>query len=491
MNSRPHFPFSIHHSPFSILHFPFAAALLLAGCAVGPDYTPPSDGGIPEAFVSRRDWTSGKEDFYILVSCGRGAEPDEIGFFALGDKRLATLQAIAATNNLTVLQAAQRIEASRAALAGSRAEFWPNVGFSAGTSKAKNYNPDGSSERSSLGFDASWEIDLFGKVRRSVEAAQAEFEATEYSLDDAMLSLRAEIAAEYVNFCLRHQLWKIAMENFSHQEEFLKIAEEKFEAGMGAEFDYQTAQAQRYSAMASVDSAQSDMEACVRRLERLCSLPPCAMSQFSGLTELKMPALPDVPMPEFEDYQRFLTVQSDVMRNRPDIRRTEREYAAALACVGVSKANYFPSVSIGVGISVASDAFASWEDAMRSISFGPSLNWSLLSFGRTKAKMAQARAKAEEAALAYREAVLAAYHEIEDSIVVENHHSARENLLKAALERQRKAEEMARKSYEEGLGEYRDLLSASQTRLSTERSLAEARANRILERIALAKALAL
>ena len=456
-------------------------ALLLAGCAVGPDYTPPSDGGIPEAFVSRRDMTSGKEDFYILVSCGRGAEPDEIGFFALGDKRLATLQAIAATNNLSIMQAVLRIEASRAALAGSRAEFWPSVGFSAGTSKAKNYNPDGSSERSSLGFDASWEIDLFGKVRRSVEAAKAEFEATEYSLDDAMLSLRAEIAAEYVNLCLQRQLLALARCNLEAQQELADIAKSKFDAGLTTELDWLSAKAQLHSAEATIPATEANATGCIRRIEMLCGLEPGALGEMEA--EATIPDIPAASEPP--------VIDSALLRQRPDVLRAERAYTAALARIGVAKANYYPSVSIGAGLSLSTDSFASWSDAMRSISFGPSLNWSILSFGRTKARVAQARANAEEAALAYREVVLKAFHEVEDAAIALARDNAREAPIVAAYEAQKGADALALKLYREDLGEYRDVLTARQSLIAQERTLAELRANLILSRIAIDKALAL
>lgn len=470
--------------------FAAALAVMAGGCAVGPDYSPPDDAGYPAAFSRRLAKTAedGNPDLAILL--GNGALPNEVGFFALGDNRLAALQKIASTNNLGILQVVKRIDASRASLAATRAGYWPNIGFGASTSKTKNFNPESDGERSSLRFDASWELDLFGRVRRSAEAAQADLESAGYGLGDAMLSLQAEIASEYVNFCLRRQLWQIAKKNIELQKEFLKIASEKFDSGLGSEFDLQTAKAQLQSALAASTSAEAEVSSCVRRLESLCSLPPCSLNGLIEVDDLPMPIVPAFPPEDSACDGGLAAVVSDVMRKRPDVRKSERDYAAALARVGVATANYFPTVSIGAGLSMASNAFASWGNAVRSIDFGPSLNWNIFTFGRTKAQVAQARAKAEESALAYRETVLTAYHEIENALEAQYFDSERCTSLERAFVENLNAEQMARKSYEEGLGEYRDLLSSSQSRLSSERSLAEIMASVILDKIALAKSLA-
>ncbi|MBR0057609.1 MAG: efflux transporter outer membrane subunit, partial [Kiritimatiellae bacterium] len=347
-------------------------ALLLAGCAVGPDYAPPDPGALPGALPGG---DGGGEVRAVFGPEGTGTAEAQA---------ITALWEIAATNNLDILQAVKRIEASRAALAGSRAEYWPSVGFSAGTSKAKNFNPSSSSERSTLGFDASWELDLFGKVRRSVEAAGAELEASEYSLADALASLRAEIAGECVNLALQRRLLEITGKNLDLQRDFEKIAREKFEAGLAPELDWLSAQSQLFATEASLPSLAASATGCVRRIELLCGLTPGTLDNEPEL--LSFP-----PLPEWGGFGVPATVPSELLRRRPDVRRAERAYAAALARVGVSQASYYPSLTIGAGFSLASDSFARWGDAVRSISFGPSVSWSILSFGRTKARVAQAR----------------------------------------------------------------------------------------------------
>jgi len=378
-----------------------------------------------------------------------------------------------------VMQVLKRVESSRAALSGARAEYWPSVGFSASTSKSRRYSPDSSSESSSARFDASWEIDVFGKVRRSVEAARAELEAAEFTAEDAMVSLFAEIAAEYVNLRLQDEVCAITEANIGITEEFAKIAKSKYDAGMAPELDWLSAQSQLDTTRAALETAQAAKSSCRRRIELLASVAPHA---FDALLDATAPSLPAAP-------QNPVAVPSDLLRRRPDVRRAERAYAAALARIGVAKASYYPSVSIGAGFSLSTDSFASWGDAVRSVNFGPSLGWSLLDFGRRGARLSQARIAAEEAALAYRSAVLSAFHEVEGCAIAIDREAARETFFQNALENQEKAADLATRMYKDDLGEYRDVLSAQQSLLSQRRSLAELRANRVLAGISLCKAI--
>lgn len=451
-----------------------ALAVCGAGCAVGPDYVEPSPGAMPEALPAVPGQVPGRAAG--AAEAGGGAVGASSWYDGFGDGILMGLLETARTNSIDVLRALKRVEASRASLAAARAEFWPSVGFSASTSKTKRYNPDGDSERSSLGFDASWEIDAFGRLRRGAEAARAEFAAMEFTLEDALVTLHAEIAAEYVNLRLQEELCRIAAENIEISEADEGIAKAKFEAGTASELDWLSARAQAESARAAAETARASRLECSRRLEQLCSLPP---GGGIAMGDGGIPEAPPTPA----------AIPSDLLRLRPDVRRAERAYAAALARVGVAVASYYPSVSIGAGFSLSSESFADWGDAVRSLNFGPSLSWSLLSFGRTRARVAQARAAAEEAALEYRSAVLSAFHEVEGAALELDRDARREPHVLSNIETRRKACAIASKMFEEGLGEYRDVLSARQAFISARREAADLRANVSLKRIALQKSL--
>ncbi len=456
-----------HIAPFgaSLPWAPFAVAASLAfalGCAVGPDYARPEI-ALPDSFLAG------------------GSAESAVGpswFDGFDDAILSGLLERARTNNLGVLQVAVRIGASRAALAGSKAEYWPRVGFSASASKGKTFDPDATTERASVGFDASWEPDFFGKVRRSVEAAEAELAAAELSLSNALLSLDAEVAAEYVNLRLLQTQYAIAATNLVLQREFHAISKAKFDAGMASERDSLSSEAQVLSTEASLPDAAGAVVACIRRLEILLALNPGSLDPL--LTPpAPIPAAPDVA----------LTVPSDLLRQRPDVRKSEKAYAASLARIGVAKANYYPSVSIGASASLSNDSFDRWGDAMKSVGVGPSVSWTLLSFGRTRAKVRQAEAAAEEAALAYRETVLRAVHEVETDAIDLDKALASIGPLRSALAAQTKVLDLSRKMYERDLGEYLDVVSAQQSKLSAERLAAQAEAQIALAKIALHKAL--
>lgn len=437
-------------------------ALFSFGCAVGPDFKTP-EAGAPGAFLAG----------------GAPEAPVATNWFAgFNDALLDALLETARTNNLGVKQAMQRVRASRAALAGSKAEFWPQAGFSAGASKSKSFDPDETSERASLGFDASWELDLFGKIRRGVEASKAELAATEISLEDALLSLDAEVAAEYVNLRLLQRQYQIATNNLALQKDFYAIAKSKFDAGLTSERDCLSSEAQLHSTEASLPEAQAAIAACMRRIETLLALNPGALDAVLSATA-PVPNAPEVA----------LTVPSALLRRRPDIRKSEKSYAAALARIGVAKASYYPSVSIGAGASLSSSSFSDWGDAMKTLNFGPSVNWNILSFGRTKARVEQARAAADEAALAYRETVLRAVHEVETTATNLGKDIARAEPLAKSEAAQRKALDLSRQMYEQDLGEYQEVISAQQAYLSASRTLAESAANISLSKISLYKAL--
>lgn len=438
------------------------ATSILTGCAIGPNYERP-ELSIPEKFLAGGD----------LSATNRGA-----WFNGFNDPLLSGLLSTAATNNLTIQQTMQRIRASRATLSGTKADYWPNVGFSASASKTKSFDPDSTSERAGGGFDASWEPDLFGKTRRSVEAAQAELEATELSLADAKLTLDAEIAAEYVNLRLLQTQYEIATNNLALQESFHTIAKAKYEAGLSSELDSLSSESQVHATKATLPAAKAAIEGCIRRIEILLALNPGELD--SVLKPVKpIPAAPEVA----------LTVPSDLLRRRPDIRRAEKTYAASLARIGVSQAAYFPTISIGASANLSSDSFSDWGEAVKTIQVGPSIKWSILSFGRTKAQVEKAKATAEEAALVYRETVLKALHEVETEATALKADIARREPLAKARDTQKRALELSISMYEKDLGEYIDVISAQQSKLTHDRSVAEADANLALAKIALYKAL--
>ena len=472
-NSRPfHFSIShcalcIPHCALCIVHCALALALCAAtGCLVGPDYERPET-GLPVS--------------YLPGTLGDGATntfADASWWRAFNDPLLFALVERGLEQNLGVQQAVQRVRASRAALAASKAAFWPNIGVSAGVTRGKTWNPDETSTRVSAGFDASWEIDLFGGLRRGAEASKAELAATEYALADARLSLAAEIAGEYVSLRQQQAEYEIECVNLAIQTNFLAIADAKFRAGMANERDRIASEAQCRSLEASLPQSRAAISASMRRIEALLGCNPGELGE-SLSARSPVPSAPALPA----------SVPSDLLRRRPDVRQAESTYAAAVARIGVAVANRYPSVSIGAGASVSSDSLSDWGEAMKSVSFGPGVKWNILTFGRDKAKVEQARAGAEEAALKYREVVLNAVHEVETDWTKLSEERARYAPLLRAGRLQGQAVALSEDMYAKDLGEYQEVLSAQQSLLSANKAIIAQKANCTLHAIALYKAL--
>ncbi len=443
-----------------------ALTVLCAGCLVGPDFECPET-DLPATYLPG-----------TLGGAATNAMDATAWWRAFDDPVLATLVDAGLGGNLGVRQAVARVRASRASLASSKAAFWPDIGLSAGVTRSKTWNPDDSSTRASAGFDASWEIDLFGGLRRGAEAARADLAATEYALSDARLSLAAEIAGEYVSLRRQQAEYAIALANLAVQTNFHAIADAKFNAGMANERDRIASEAQWRSLEASLPETRAAIQSSIRRIEALLGLNPGLLEE-SLSKPLPVPSAPALPA----------SAPADLLRRRPDVRQAESRYAAALARVGVAVANRYPSISLGAGASISSDSLSDWGEAVKTVSFGPSVRWSILDFGRGKAKVEQARAAAEESALQYRETVLGAVHEVETDWMKLREEQARYEPLVKADELQARALELSQDMYAKDLGEYQEVLSSQQALLNARRSLVQQKANCTLHAIALYKAL--
>lgn len=445
---------------FSLLSFVFS------GCLLGPDYERPET-DLPETFLPG-----------TLQGGDTNAQLNAEWWHGFNDEILLQLIDIGSTNNLSVKQAVQRVRQSRASLAESKAAYWPELGFSLNATKGKNWNPDSTTERVGTGFDASWEIDVFGSIRRSVEASKAELAAAELSLDDARISLDAEIAAEYVNLRLLQCQYAIELENLAVQTNFFNIADAKFKAGVADERDRISSEAQWRSLEASLPRSKASISAAIRRLEILLGKNPGALDSLLS-PSAPVPVAPALPS----------AVPSDLLRRRPDVRQSEARYAAALARIGVAKAAKYPRFSIGAGISLTSQSFSNWGDAMKSMSLGPGLSWTPVDFGKREARVEQSVAAAEEASLAYRASVLSAVHEVENDWTSLEEELSRRDPLEKSAKLQARSLELSETLYKQELGDYSNVLSAQQALLNAKRSLEEHKANCALDTISLFKAL--
>ena len=428
----------------------------LGGCTLGPDFKR-ADADVPENFLPG-----------TLAATGAPLRPSWWEDFH--DPLLTALVLEAQEGSLSVRQAVQRGAQSRAA----RME-------ATGTgelARSRNYAPDGTATKLDASVQLALAVDVFGGLRRSLEAAGADLEAAGISLADARASLAVEVANGYVDLRLAQEKLRIALENVAVQRDTVRVIQARADAGTVAMLDLHAARAQMETTQASVPSAEAEVVAAIRGLEALAGRNP-------GMFDARLS--PAGPIPELRSLPS--AVPSDLLRRRPDVRKAEAEHHAATARIGVAQAALFPSFSLVGSGAVTSSDFVSWSDAMKSLGVGPMASWNIFSFGRNKAMVAQARAAAAEAALVYRETVLEALHDVETSWSAYEKESRREDGLRAARDHQRQALRLSRDLYAGGKGDYLDVLTAQASSLSAETEYASHRAAMVKDAVSPVRAL--
>ncbi|MBR1836812.1 MAG: TolC family protein, partial [Kiritimatiellae bacterium] len=276
-----------------------AASAALCGCLMGPDWEEPAAG--PEAPGSFREAPADSVLFDVPRADSSAEAPfGDSWWAAWNDPELASLLAAADEANLGVLQAVSRVEQARASLAAARAPLWPSLGASGSGERRRTFDPSHSESSWRAGADASWEIDLFGKNRRAAEASEADFEAAGWSEKDARLSLRAEIAADYVALRLSQTALAIARDNLAAEEENARVARAKGGSGFTSGADVASAEAAIATARASIPAREAAVSAAARAIEKLLALPPFALEDElerpqSGADAFAVPRAPAPP----------------------------------------------------------------------------------------------------------------------------------------------------------------------------------------------------
>ncbi|TCM15725.1 NodT family efflux transporter outer membrane factor (OMF) lipoprotein [Novosphingobium sp. PhB165] len=390
---------------------------ILAGCTVGPNYAgpPKAVSGTGTGFV--------RADAQTVTS----APPVAQWWKTLDDSALDDLITHALANNTDVAVAEARLRQSRAALGEERANFAPKVSGSAlyahahvpgvafgATDSSSDGSGSGSSGSSgsdlnlyNLGFNASWEVDLFGGQRRAVEAARATAEGAEASLADVQVSLSAEVANTYLNLRDRQQRIALGQQAIALQEEVLGLTRQRLERGTATAMEVTQIEGQLAGTRAQLSPLMADRDAYLNSLAVLTGQEPGAVD--AGLVQARDIPLPPASVPVGDPAQ--------LIARRPDIRSAERTLAADTAKIGQSEAARFPSLSfmglIGIGGTKISD-LGKLDDFTALAA--PQLSWNFLDFGRNKAKVHQAEAVRDEAEARYRGTVLTALRDAEDSL---------------------------------------------------------------------------
>jgi outer membrane protein, multidrug efflux system len=447
------------------------AALALAGCAsVGPDYkTPATQAANVQGIDAARE---------------SAAQFQAAWWKQFNDPVLDALIQRAAKGSLDLRIAAARLNESRALLGSAKSDQLPTIDTDVAYSRAMEQQPGFTSQRVAIntyqaGFDASWEVDLFGGVRRSVEAARADLGASEASLHDAQVSLFAEVARNYFELRGTQQRLAIAQRNIANQGDTLKLIQTRAEIGTASEQDVASASAQLSAAKAQLPVLDSQARAYEYRLAVLIGERPGELDVDVSPTSFK-PIAAVLPIGD----------AGDVLSRRPDVRIAERQYAAANARIGVAKADFFPHISLGGFFGfLAGQSNDFGGPASRAWSFGPSITWSGLNVERVRSNLHASEARADAAEANYQRTVLQAIEDVDNAVVGYNAEHARVEQLIAQSEQSRRAADLARIRYQEGATGYLELLDAERVQLAAEDDLAQSESAIDTRAVALYKAL--
>jgi multidrug efflux system outer membrane protein len=448
-------------------------AAALAGCAVGPNYVKPATPVQPQ-FAGARDGAYSGEDAQAAF------------WRQFGDATLDRLidDALAANHDLRIALA--HLAEARADRHHSQFDLAPTVTASGGYTKQQFpsvSSPTGSTFSQQFydaGFDAFWELDFFGRVRRNIEAKSAQVEGAEAGLRDAQVSVTAEVARTYFELRGEQARFAVTWRNVENQRATLQLAQARLEAGRSTELDTARAQAQLSATLSSLGPLDAAIARSIHRLGVLTGRDPTA------LRELLAPPreLPQLPM---------ITAIGDpagLLRRRPDIRVAERQLAASTALVGVAIADFFPKVTFTGSFSYAANVPSQLgTSASRGYVIGPGITWAAFDLGRVQAEVAGSRARADGALAAYEQTVLRALEETENALIT--HARTRDSLrdAAAAADSSQTAARIARTRYEGGLVDFLDVLDAERTQLADEDRLAQSRTDAATSLVAVYKAL--
>jgi len=456
-----------------------SVALILAGCAVGPDYELPR----PEVPGS---WSSLEAPKEGQTSAARAVAGDLSEWWkAFGDPALVRLAEQALANSLDLRIAAARVREARALRGVAQGGLLPEVGAGGGYERVrpseKGFFPSSGEavDHYQAGFDASWEIDVFGGNRRRLEAADADVQASEEGMRDVRVSLLAEIARNYVELRAAQARGGIAKLNLEAQRKTAALIRARLDAGQATELDVSRAEAQVSATASMIPFLETIERRSIHAISLLLGRAPgSSAAELAGAAS--MPSAPaEIPV----------GLPTDLLRRRPDLRRAERELAAATSRIGVATADLYPRFflagSFGTESLKASDFI---NPASRAWSFGPSISWSLFQGGRIRANIEVQNARQEQAAIRFEQTLLGALRDVEDALVAHSRNQLRRADLSRSAGLQRRAVELAQERYLQGLADFLVVLEAQRILYAAEDAAAQAEQSVATDAIALYKA---
>jgi NodT family efflux transporter outer membrane factor (OMF) lipoprotein len=476
------------------------AAATLAGCAVGPDFKPPA----PEAPADFSAWHGGSDELLDAQRTAPTASAAPQGWSMFGDPVLDALEARALAANQDLQTAALRFAQSRAQHAVVESQRGIQVNASAGLTRLREsengeftrligaINPANREQLVQIlaephnfyqaGFDASWEIDLWGRVRRSIESSDASVAASQAMLAQVQLSVQAEVARRYFELRATQRQVRLARDDIAAAEETLELVKARTDGGLTTDLDVTRQSAQAADLRARLPQLLAQEAQSVNQITLLVGERPGALQpQLAPRPDAMAPAaLPDLS----------LGLPSDLALRRPDIQMAQAQLHAATANIGVAVGDLYPRITLGAKFgfeSVDGDSFSDWGS--RTWSIGPSLQLPIFDHGRRRATVELRELQQQEAAVAYQQTVLKAWHEIDDALTAYTAERRRNADLAVKERSSRDALQLARVRYDHGLTDFLVQLDAERTWLQAQRDYTESSSRLALGLVAVSKAL--
>jgi len=476
-------------------------ALVLTGCTVGPDFSPPT-------WASPASWFSGPKEAVTPVRSVPIAAPMDAEWWNLfRDPELTRLERQVAGQNLDVRTAAIRVAESQAQLGVAQSAQFPtfNANASYTHQKASNNgqfasapNPLGANGASGntagglhsgdlsafdvyqYGLGATWEVDLFGFVRRSVESAKASVEASREAERAVLLSTLAQVARDYVDLRGVQTQLRIARDNLRTSQQSLHLTQQRAAGGVTNDLDVANASAQVRTTAAQIPTLEAQEAADINALSLLLARAPNALRAQLAAPKPVPPVPPRVPV----------GLPSELARRRPDIMQAEAQLHAATANIGVAVASFYPSITLNGSIGLQT-IFPAQMFSLNSRQFaaGPGVTIPIFQGGQLISTLHLRQAQQKEAALNYQKTVLQAWHDVDNALTAYQTEQSRRDQLIQAEAQNRRALALAQTRYQEGVADFLQVLVAQGNLLSTQQQLAQSTTNVSTDLVALYEAL--
>lgn len=464
----------------------FCTVVLLIGCAVGPDYKEP-------VVAVPKEW-------HEATTTAKTALPDK-WWQTFNDQELNRLIPEAIAANLDLKLALERVKDARALRWATIATGLPSIDGKSSASRRLNNSVGGGGQSGGgnvgggfgiggqhinifqLGFDAQWELDFFGGVRRAVEAADATVESEAENSRDVLVTLLGDVARNYIELRSNQQLAEITQKNLAAQRDTQGLTEIRYQSGLASMLEVTQAQAQADTTEAALPNYETLVKQSIHALSVLLGREPGALAARLERTSSISGTIPSVTNSVIPD------LPSELLKRRPDIRYAERQLAYANASVGVATAELYPKVNLAAFLGLQNTAITDFTPLGKSWSAASTLTMPIFNWGKLNANIKSKKAQFEQAFLTYQSTVLTAFKEVEDALIAYSKEQIRQQSLTKAVEANQLGVQLATERYQQGLTGFIDVLQTQQALYQSESLLVTSGAKVSSNLVALYKAL--